>query len=460
MQNNVTPTEDWKRELGEIIFTRGKTIFWTTALVLAAAILIVLVWPPTYAASGSILMRGKMPQVSPGLLEDAEIRNLEVSEEDIVSEVEILNSSELIKQTIVQLAGQEGSDLVEPDSEQVLEQVREIKSKLKIDVVPSSNVIKVELYDRDPQHAEEVLDALLKQYVSYRTRVYNPTDQAEFYEGRALIYRTRLEEIEDEIMSETDEAGTALIDKEMADNVELMKALEEQLYQLRGDLAAKEKEIRTLRQAVSEGDVDMFSFIESPAISEMATHLMTLIIERGRVMRDFSPESNKVKALDLQVAELRAVLDAEAGKVLMTREDELAGMAAKVSGMEKSLAELSSRNLELQKHQVKLDRIRREAELVNHSYETYAQRSEEARISSAIAEASLSADVSIISGARLSAVQIFPNILLTPLLGLVAGFILGSSLAFVSEYLDHTMKRPSDVERQVGLPVICSIRKV
>ena len=41
--------------------------------------------------------------------------------------------------------------------------------------------------------------------------------------------------------------------------------------------------------------------------------------------------------------------------------------------------------------------------------------------------------------------------------GLVVALLVGFSAGFVCEYLEHTFKRPKDVERFLELPVIFSI---
>jgi len=93
------------------------------------------------------------------------------------------------------------------------------------------------------------------------------------------------------------------------------------------------------------------------------------------------------------------------------------------------------------------------------SYQTFSKRKEEVEIDRAIQRKNFSADVSILSDASYSAELLYPRKLITLLLGLIVGFVTGCSLGFILEYLDHTLKRPGEVERYAALPVIGSIRR-
>ena len=237
--------------------------------------------------------------------------------------------------------------------------------------------------------------------------------------------------------------------------------LSKQLANSRVEYQRKWKTLEPLEKAVREdGEVQMFAFLENESMNRLAEQLATLIQEREDAARHFLPTTSKIQSLDEQIARTYARLRNEARHILANLQNEVESLALTVDQLEQAVQKLADRNVELQEGLNAKRRLEREIALLEHSYETYARRSEEARISSAIAEASLSADVTILSNAEFSAEKIFPDTLLTPLVGLIAGIILGCTLAFVMEYLDHTLKRPSEVERQVGLPVICSIRKV
>ncbi len=455
---SVLPAEDWKRELSEVFFSRKKIILWVTVITTVCALLIALLWPPTYAATGSILLRGKMPQISPGLLETPEIRTPDVSEEDVTSELEILNAPDLIQRTVERLQ-KTGQGFAQGD-EAGEELAARIRGNLKAEAVPSSNVIQVTLYDKDPERAETILDALLNEYISYRQTVFNPADQAGFFTGRADMYRTQLETIEDQLLASREGASPELLQQQIEQNIILRNDLAQRLYELKAELAVKKADLAPLEAAIQQDSVQFFAFLPNESMTQLGTHLAELIVERGRILRDFQPESPKARSVAAQIEQTYQLLQKEAMGVLQAKRVEVESLEQAVRQLEESIDELSEQNRQMQGDLVALSRLTRQAEVLESSYQTYAKRSEEARINAAIADASLSADISILGGAKESAFLVYPKPLLTILLGIVAGIIGGCTLAFLMEYLDHTLKRPSDVHRELQLPVLCSVRKV
>jgi len=452
-------SEDWKKELCEMVFAQGRLIVWTTVVVVAMAILIAAFWPPTYAASGSVLIRTAKPQNSPGTLEQTDLRNFPVSKEDLASELEILSSPDLIQQTVLAMRGKVRDQSAKPDKV-IVDEVARIKRGLKTEVILASHVIRVTLMDRDAHRAETTLDALLQQYMIYRVKVFNPSDQQVFFSNQARLYKTRLENIEDHLSAKAKEASIALVDREMVNNVDMKKDRLAQISALRDEYLQKEKSVASFKQAVEQGDVQFFSFLENRSINDLGAQLMVSSVERSKILREFQPDSEKVKAIDEQIAQLYKSLRFEAARLLDLRVAELQALNNRINQLEASVKTIGERNIDLQRQSTEIQRISREAALMQYSYETFSKRAEEAQINDTIANSRLSGDISILSHAAYSAVCVFPKVLWTLLLGLIAGLVTGCSIGLLAEFFDHTFKRPSDVIRYAGLPVVCSIKLV
>jgi succinoglycan biosynthesis transport protein ExoP len=452
-------SEDWKKELCEMVFAQSRLIVWTTAIMFSLAILIAAFWPPTYAASGSVLMRTAKAQNSPGTLERTDLRNFPVSKEDLASELEILSSPDLILQTVQAMQGKPLAKAGMADPA-IMAEVTRIKSGLKTEVILASHVIRITLEDQAPRRAEATLDALLEQYMTYRTKVFNPADQQLFFADRARLYKEKLENIEDQLSAKAKEASVALVDREMANNVDMKKDLMAQISALRDDYIQKEKSVAPFKQAIETKEVQFFSFLDNRSINDLGAQLMASSVERSKALREFQPGSEKVKAIDEQIEQLYKALRAEAMRVLDLRMAELQALNSRIVQLEATVKTMGERNIELQRQSTEIQRISREAALMQYSYETFSKRAEEAQINDAIANARLPGDISILSRSTLSAVRVFPQIGWTLLLGLIAGLVTGCSLGLLAEFFDHTFKRPSDVVRYAGLPVVCSIKLV
>jgi uncharacterized protein involved in exopolysaccharide biosynthesis len=159
------------------------------------------------------------------------------------------------------------------------------------------------------------------------------------------------------------------------------------------------------------------------------------------------------KLLTQQLSVLR---DEYVGSMFLKNEQ----LEARMKILDMQIKEIEEKNTGLHAKAIEIRQLTREAELLQYSYETFSRRAEEARLNSATAGPTLSEEVSILSGAASSAECVFPLLIPTLVLGLIVGFIAGCSLGFVVEFLDHTFKKPTDVTRYAGLPVVCSIRSL
>ncbi len=95
-------------------------------------------------------------------------------------------------------------------------------------------------------------------------------------------------------------------------------------------------------------------------------------------------------------------------------------------------------------------------QLAEASYRAYAGNLEQARIDHAL-EANRISNVNIVQPPSLVEKPTRPKPLLVICLALVAWVGGSLGLAFGSEYLDHSLKTPHEVEQRLGLPVLASI---
>jgi len=124
--------------------------------------------------------------------------------------------------------------------------------------------------------------------------------------------------------------------------------------------------------------------------------------------------------------------------------------------IKKAVAQVREETNEIQAQRLTADSAFREAQLISHSLDTFAKRAEEAKINDSIARSRLAGDVSILNRATGTAYLVFPRKGITLFLGLIVAAIVGLSLGFLAEFFDHTVRRPEDVQRNAGLPVLCS----
>ena len=461
-QENASPwtSEDWLREFAEIFFLRIHIIIITGLLVLIGAVLVAYYWPPTYRAQAHILVRSRTPRVSTRLMENRQER-YPLEEAHVTSELEILRSPRLIKQTIRELRQLEGLSALPENSEKLAQEVRGSRSQLDASVIPSSFVIRVSYTSKNPRHAERFVDHHLENYLTYRNQVFSTPEETEFLGDRAELYREKLQEVRQQIVNKTAEAGNvAPIDKELANNTDLQRELRRRLSNLRAEYASTKESIKPLREALKSDDIQYFAFLDNRSINRLGERLASLVEEREETAQEYQPGSRQMESINTMVDKTYKKLRAEARNIYQEKRQEVESSAAAISSLETSLRKLGERNVELNKRAVEIRRLQNRAEMLESSYRAYAEKREEAEINSAVTDAKISGDVSILNKAATSAEIAYPRPIPTLLIGFATAVIVGLTLAFITEYLDQSIHRASEVHRFLNLPVLCSIEDI
>ena len=376
MMQKMTQEEDWKRELGHVFFARRRLIVTTAAAIVVGAVLIALFWPSTYAASSSVLVLGKQAPAGSVVLDPIAHRTPQVSTKDVISELEIVRSPELVRRTVRSLREAEGckEELLDKG---IMKEARLFLGRLEAVGVADSSAIRVRLLGPTPEAVERDLDALLDEYVAYRADVFNPAGQDQFFEERMEEYREKRDELAAHIGREGGEMNPIFIDQLIEANLDRLAMLQQQKSELEMELAVS-------------------GYLDNAPLS------------------------------------------------------------ARIKIVEEAIIQLQKETNAIQATRLTASSAYQQAEMIGHSLETFAKRAEEAKINNTIARNQLAGDVSILNRASGTATLVFPRRGTTVLLGLIVAVITGLSVGFLAEFFDHTIRRPEDVQKNTGLPVLCS----
>lgn len=454
-------TEDYKRELVSIVFAQKHLIFWSAFLIFAGAVAIAFLWPPTYSATGSVLLTNKqLMERDPQALQNAETRAFTITKEELASELQILNSPQTVKNALATLTGKYSSLRLE-DKDTAVGTISSVLKEMKLKVVPAANVIEVQYFNRRPEMAVDVLNALLNEYLAQRGKLYARRNQtpAKLFADEAERYRAGIRAQDDELIELLNDTGAADPRIEIEANVRLKNQLELDLNALKKERVDLKLSVAQTEQALASNDIMYFTFMENLAIRQVGLNLAGLVRERGDLMRVYQPEHNTVTALTDQINENMAILRKEVGTVKDISAKKLQAVDTQISDLEAQIAWYDDKNLAMAKQLVGTQRILRETEVMKASYETYSQRTDEVAINNALASDEPTIQAKILDSAFPSKGPEFPKRNLVIPLGLLAGLLMGCSLGFVREYFDHTFKKPSDVTAYAGLPVLFSLAR-
>lgn len=448
-------SEDYLREFVQIIFAQKKVIILTTLIFTAAGLAIYQFAPRTFAADGTILVQGNRILADRATLENVQNRVQTISTAELNAENTMLTSKDVIESAIKSMAAKDvyfkDSDV---EGENLKTNVAAVQSSFITQVEPNTSVIVAEYRDADPQRAVTILDHLFAEYVQFTHGIASISGAKGFFGDTADEFATELKQKEEELVDLAKKSQTADPVQEIESNLQIKRNLEQQLDMVRNDWIEKDLFVKHLREVLASPEVQFYSFIENESIRLLGEKVQTLVLERGQLLRIYSESSDKVQRVDEHIKTAYAALKAEVMDFTANQENQLNILRDQIESLEVRLEEINSRNLQLQETVIANQQVMREADLLKLSYDTFARRREEARVSGG--ENNPLVSVRVLTQPYTSGMPISPTFSVV-YLGLAVGLIFGFALAFLREFFDHTFKKPEDVAKYTDLPTIMSI---
>ncbi|GEM_PF-581170 len=428
-------------------------------------------------ANASLLLTGKESRSTP-------ILSLNVDESDVNSEMELLSSRDLWKETVETL----GLGYFETEHKGILTGLRGyLKSMLgrsavsktgqgtpgsnneaQLDaavtalvnsckVVPliKSKVIDIEFNYDDPVKAHDILSTHLKLYIPYHMRVHSLPGAQEFFKGQRDAYKKKLEEASNRVIEFRKKWGIASSEKQKDSLVGLIAQIEDSLVEINASLtqyrnmlaSLKRKEMPTGQLAASMRRED-----ENTVVNVIAAQLIRAQQKSLEAEGNFAPDSRDYRSSKAMVtsltAKLNQALKSELGNLKVTRaslEEDLKKHRARLALFEEKAEEAS--------------RLQIEADIAKDTYVQYATRGEEARLQNMMQQKQL-VTVRVVSQPFLPEAPVFPKKGLMILTAFLLAFPLGFGMILVANFLDRTFDTPQEVEAVTGQHLLASLRRL
>ena len=203
------------RDVTAVLFRQRRLLTLSFAGILLLAILLSGVLAPTYEAEMKILVRhGRVdPVVTSQSNNPPQIMQEEITESELNSEVELLNSQDLLRKVVLANGLQTRQHswfrvFRKPNEEVVIAKaVRDLGKRLKVDPVRKTNIISVTFASSDPDLAARVLNSLGGLYLEKHLQVHRPSGEFTFFDQETEQLRRGLETAEGRLTDFTRKNG-------------------------------------------------------------------------------------------------------------------------------------------------------------------------------------------------------------------------------------------------------------
>ncbi len=452
--------------------------------VFLGAVLVGIVMPTTYQAHTKILVKRERvdPVVSPGQSAPVMVKD-EVTEEELNSEVELIESDDVLRQVAVATGLDKKQSLLsklvgrEDQAGKTAKAAQRLRGSLVIEPMKKTNLINVTYSSSDPQQAAQVLSSLNDAYIRKHAEVNRPAGQFKFFDQEAERYKKELADAESQLAQFA--AGQGGVAPLLARDQTLQRLTEftATLSQTRAEMAATEQKIRTLESQSgampSRITTQSRQTDDAQVLQQLKSMLMTLELKRTELLTKYQPTYPLVTEVDKQIADTRASIEKEEAKPLKEEttdqnptyafvSTELAKAKADYSALQaRAVATASiigmykSQATELEQKGIQEQDLQRVIKTAEENYLLYEHKREEARMSDMLDQT----HILNVAVAEAPAVPVLPtgSRLVFVVLGLVLGVVMSAGLALALDYFDPSFRTPSEVLNELNIPVLAAV---
>jgi uncharacterized protein involved in exopolysaccharide biosynthesis len=472
------------KDLVAIGFRHQRAMFLCFIAVFCGAVLVGLLMPTTYQAHTKILVKRERvdPVVSPGESAPVMVKE-EVTEDELNSEVELLESDDVMQQVAVASGLNKRTSLLgkilgrEDEAGKTAKAAKRLRGSLVVEPIKKTNLINITYSSGDPQQAALVLKNLNDAYIKKHAEVNRPAGQFKFFDQEAERYKTELSDAETQLSHFAAEQGGVAPLVARDQTLQRLTEFTATLAQTRADMAATEQKIRTLETQAGAMPANITTSSrqtdDAQVLQQLKSMLMTLELKRTELLTKYQPTYPLVTEVDKQIADTHASIEKEEAKPLKEEttgqnptyqyvSTELAkakadysALQARAAAMEGIVALYKQKATELEQKGIQEQDLQRVIKTDEENYLLYQHKREEARMSDMLDQT----HILNVAVAEAPSVPVLPtgSRMIFVVLGLVLGGVMSVGLALALDYFDPSFRTPSEVLSELNIPVLAAV---
>lgn len=403
-----------------------------------------------------------------------------LDEEGVTSQVEVIASSDILKQVakkldlasrpefdatadmstlarLLVIAGLKSDPNELPPEERVLKSFRE---NLTVYRVEKSRVIVIQFSSEDPKLAAEIPNEIAEAYMAFQrdAKLASSTEATDWLKPEIADLTKRVKDAEARVAAYRAQSDLLMGQNNSVLATQQLSELSSELSRVRANRASAEATAQSVRQALKGGgSIDAIpEVLSSGLIQRLRERQVQLRADIADLSTTLLPNHPRIKALNSQLADLDAQIRAEAERVLKGLVNEASTADLREKQLVAELNTLKVESARASEQEVELRALEREAAAQRALLESYLTRYREA--SSRQDRNYLPVDARVFSRAIVPSEAYFPKVL--PIVGaaFVGSLLLMAVVTLLQELFSGRAMRPAPGSRvtpvtEVGMPV-------
>ena len=462
------------RELWQVILKRRWTIFIFTLIVVTAVVTATYLKTPIYRADLTLqidledIKIMQVGEVSPGETGGWQ------SQDYYQTQYELLKSRSLAQRVINQLGLADlpppppsslaqfkqwlaawlpkiDNEKPEPPSADVHIEglISGFLGNLTVEPVRNSRLVRLHYDSPDPKQAATILNTLAKSYISLNLeRRFDATTYArKFLQERLQQVKIKLEESERGLVEFSRQEQIFTVGDKGSIVGQNLEATNAALGEAEKRRVAAEAMYRQMLGTRGQG---LSQVLDSKIIQDLKQSKAKLEAQYRDNLSIYKPAYPTMVQLRNQISQVDSMIGQEIGNIRAAITASYEAAKAEEVLLRASLDRLKQEVLTQQDRSIQFNILRREVDTNRQLYDGLLQRFKEVGVAAGVG----TNNISIVDEAKAPSFPYKPNLRLNATLALVLGLLGGIGLAFLFEHLDDTFRKPEDLEKLLGLPVL------
>ena len=467
-----------------IIFRHKWKILTLSTAGLVTAALLYLLEPPVYTSEAKLFIRyvveARLPSVVDG---ESQIKTPDPGGANIInSEVEILKSLDLASQVVDAIGPEKLLGKGNGQTNKYLAAIQLIKN-LSVEVPPRSDILRISFQNRNREVVQPVLEQLINAYLRKHVEIHNSVgalDDVLTQQTDAL--RNQLAQTEADLRRAKTNAGLLDVEEAKKTYADELGKIQEQLFNTQAELAERQAaleerqklqplpEVASTNQAgapMPAGKLDEYrSLCERLAtFRKREQDLLSQFTEENALVRNIRAQITEAesqrRSLEIQYPKLAQLQLPSAqtgspGHDWSDEEAQITALKAKLDVLNTQRDRINAQAKSINELEPAITELQRRRDIEEAKYRHFSTSLEQAHFD----EALNAGKMSNISVAQAPSPAFRESRQLLKTVGLVAagGVGGGLALAFLLElFFDSTVRRPSEVESRLRLPLFLTI---
>lgn len=451
-------------EYWRLLRARKGTLVLICSIGLLAGLLVTLPQTPIYQAKTTL----EVLELNQNFMNMKDVQQLSDSPAnlmtDIQTQIRILQSDSLVDRVTGAMtngaatespknegrvtAWRRALNLPEPDAVTARDAAVEIaKDSLKVRASGQTRIIEITVDSTEPAIASEFANKLTNEYIeqAMESRWKSSQRTGEWLTRQLDDMRIKLERSEDALQAYARKSELLFTGENTNVSEAKLQQLQEELTKVQADRVAKQSRYEMAKTAPVESLPDV---LNHEAMQAYTTKMADLRREREDLLSTYTPEHQKTRRVDAQIASLQASLEKMRTQIVQRIRNEYEEAARKERLLEGDYGRQTRLVTSQGEKAIHYNILKREVDTNRQLYEAMLQRVKEASLASALR----ASNVRIVDAAKPPRFPYKPKIWLNGLLGLLAGGFFGIAYIVATERADRTLQDPADVQHYLSLP--------